>query len=44
MEWEDYKNTKNPNNHTLLQRVTFWKIAIKIIKKGSLYGLRYRKL
>jgi hypothetical protein len=38
MEWEDYKNTNNPNNHTLLQRFSFWKIAIEIIKKSPFIG------
>ena len=38
MEWEDYKNTNNPNNHTLLQRVSFWEIAIEIIKKAPYIG------
>ena len=38
MELEDYKTSNNPNNHTLLQRVSFWKIAIEIIKKAPFIG------
>ena len=37
-EWENYKTTKNPNNHSFTQRIFFGKIGLEIIKKAPIFG------
>ena len=37
-EWENYKTTKNPNNHSFTQRIFFVKIGLEIIKNAPIFG------
>jgi O-antigen ligase len=38
-EIDNYKTTKNPNNHSLTQRLLYWKIGVEIIKKSPIIGV-----
>tara|TARA_B100001287_G_scaffold6636_1_gene5109 strand:+ start:34967 stop:36478 length:1512 start_codon:yes stop_codon:yes gene_type:complete len=37
-ELENFKKTNNPNNHSLTQRILYWKIGVEIFKKSPLIG------
>ena len=37
-EFQQYKQTKNPNNQTLIQRFFYWKIALKTFSKHWFFG------
>jgi len=37
-EYQQFKQTKNPNNQTLIQRYFYWKIALKAFSKHWLLG------
>ena len=37
-EIENFKKTQNPNNHSLTQRITYWKIGFEIFKQASVFG------
>ena len=38
-EYENYKETKNPNGHSVMLRAEFWKASINIIKSNFLIGV-----
>jgi hypothetical protein len=38
-EIDNYKTTKNPNNHSLTQRLLYWKIGVEIIKESPIIGV-----
>ncbi len=38
-EIDNFKKTNNPNNHSLTQRVLYWKIGFEIFKKNPLFGV-----
>ncbi len=37
-EIDNFKKTKNPNNHSLTQRITYWKIGFEIFMQASVFG------
>ncbi len=38
-EIDNFRKTNNPNNHSLTQRVLYWKIGIEIFKNNPLVGV-----
>jgi len=38
-EYDDYMDSRNPNNHSLMQRLEFWKASVGIIKNNWLIGV-----
>tara|TARA_Y100000385_G_scaffold67484_2_gene67265 strand:- start:17 stop:1597 length:1581 start_codon:yes stop_codon:yes gene_type:complete len=38
-EIDNFRKTNNPNNHSLTQRILYWKIGIEIFKKHFLIGV-----
>lgn len=39
LEIENYKRTGNPSGHSVMQRVEYWRTAVRIIKKNFFFGV-----
>ncbi len=38
-EYENYRETNNPNGHSVMQRAEFWRTSFNIIKRNLLFGV-----